>query len=62
MLVGCAVCLGGGAKGLLAGDAQRWYNHVLRTIAIVVARIPVGHDQRLQKWTMVRQADKLGGQ
>ena len=62
MFVGCAICLREGAKGLLAGDAQRWYKHVLRTVAIVVARKPVGHDQRLQKWTMVRQADRPGGQ
>lgn len=52
MFVGCGLCFGGGAGGLLAGDAQSWYKHVLGTAAIAVAGNPVGHDQWLQKWTM----------
>ena len=52
MFVGCVLCLGGGAGGLLAGDAQSWYKHVLGTAAIVVAGKPVGHDQWLQKWML----------
>ena len=29
MFVGCGLCFGGGAGGLLAGDAKSWYKHVL---------------------------------